>query len=223
MHWILSWMIYELIGILVVLSAEYVCRKRWITGQYIRKFIHVAASLAPFFLIYKIHCTKNLLIFVHVKTLISNSYLYKTKQFKSLSEKVDNPGIVTFAIGMLLIVVFGLEENLSSDQSLKALLSITVLSIGDASAAVFGTAFGRYKYQAPIGSGYKSVEGSFAMLISTILAIHLTSRLIGAEFMTWKLNVATSIAATLIEACSSFGLDNITIPLISFGVLYLFG
>jgi phytol kinase len=98
------------------------------------------------------------------------------------------------------------------------LISIMVLSVSDALAAIIGTSYGFKVYS--VEEEKKSLEGSFIFLLSTFLIVHL-----GLLLLTYVGRMECVLAALLIsvlvtcfEAISLGGADNIIIP---FGTLFI--
>jgi phytol kinase len=95
-----------------------------------------------------------------------------------------------------------------------AVIGILVMAWGDGMAAIIGQRFGRHKYQ--IGEVTKSWEGSLAMAASTLIvtgAMLLVTA--GNNWQTWTITVVVAFVATIAEAFSKLGVDNLTVPLAS--------
>jgi phytol kinase len=95
-----------------------------------------------------------------------------------------------------------------------AVIGILVMAWGDGMAAIIGQRFGRHQYQ--IGEVTKSWEGSLAMASSALIvtaAILLVTT--GNSWQTWTITIVVASIATLAEAFSKLGVDNLTVPLAS--------
>jgi len=97
------------------------------------------------------------------------------------------------------------------------------MAYGDAAASLFGQKFGRHKYHI---SSLKSVEGSIAMFatcLSGFLACLLFfSFLYSFSILIFALaSLGTAIVATVCEALTPRGFDNLTVPLFSAMVFLL--
>jgi phytol kinase len=95
-----------------------------------------------------------------------------------------------------------------------AVIGILVMAWGDGMAAIIGQRFGRHKYQ--IGEVTKSWEGSLAMAGSALIvigAILLVTT--GNSWQTWTIALVVALVATIAEAFSKLGVDNLTVPLAS--------
>ncbi|NEO26938.1 MAG: hypothetical protein F6K03_08590 [Kamptonema sp. SIO4C4] len=93
-----------------------------------------------------------------------------------------------------------------------AVIGILVMAWGDGLAAVVGQHWGRHKYQ--VGNNKKSWEGSGTMFVMSGVVTFLV--LWGVYGLSWPLVgivFAVSAIATLLEAFSFLGIDNLTVPL----------
>ena len=101
-----------------------------------------------------------------------------------------------------------------------AVIGILVMAWGDGMAAIIGQRFGKHKYQ--IGGISKSWEGSLAMAISAFVVT--TSVLVfaqGNSWQVWTIALVVALIATVAEAFSKVGVDNLTVPLASGFLCYL--
>ncbi|MEM6614508.1 MAG: diacylglycerol/polyprenol kinase family protein [Cyanobacteria bacterium P01_C01_bin.72] len=95
-----------------------------------------------------------------------------------------------------------------------AVIGILVMAWGDGMAAILGQRFGKHKYQ--IGKITKSWEGSAAMAISAwIVTIATLLAVEGNSWQVWTIAVVVALTATVCEAFSKLGIDNLTVPLAS--------
>ena len=92
------------------------------------------------------------------------------------------------------------------------------LTWGDAAAAILGGRFGAHKYR--IFNQTLSVEGSLAMFVFSLVATYFALVVFGAPFgVGFPLATAVAAAAAIAEALSPWGIDNLTVPLVSALVL----
>ena len=92
---------------------------------------------------------------------------------------------------------------------------------GDGMAAIIGQRFGQHKYQ--VGAAIKSSEGSFAMAAAALIVISaILISIEGNSWQMWTISLVVSLIATIAEAFSKLGIDNLTVPLAS-GFLCFFG
>lgn len=101
-----------------------------------------------------------------------------------------------------------------------AVIGILVMAWGDGLAAVCGQRWGEHRYQ--IWGNTKSWEGSAAMAIaSTLVTGLLLSQVFGVDWVVWGIALMVGAIATLLEALSQWGIDNLTVPLGSAGTSFL--
>ena len=116
-------------------------------------------------------------------------------------------GTLFYAISMgILAACFWL------DTPQYAVIGILVMAWGDGLAAIIGKRFGKHKYQ--IGEITKSWEGSLAMAAAALIvsgAILLAVE--GNTWQTWTITIVVALVATICEAFSKLGIDNLTVPL----------
>lgn len=94
------------------------------------------------------------------------------------------------------------------------LACIYAWGVGDGFAALVGKRYGRHKIRLSFADGRKSVEGSAAMFVCSVLSVLAVLLLRGGlEF--WKcglIAVAAAAATTFVELCTRGGMDTITCP-----------
>lgn len=93
------------------------------------------------------------------------------------------------------------------------LAAVLVLTVSDTLAALVGEAYGRHRYR--LCAGWKSLEGSAAFLVSALLCVLVPLLLMSGLERTACLVLALYVAvlATLLEALSPAGRDNLLVPL----------
>jgi phytol kinase len=93
-----------------------------------------------------------------------------------------------------------------------AALGMLIMAWGDGMAALIGQQWGRHRYQ--LWDMQKSWEGSLGMLaISYIVSSSILWNVQGNSWQTWGVSLAVAVFATILEAFSKFGIDNLTVPL----------
>jgi phytol kinase len=149
--------------------------------------------------------------------VILNYISYRQDTFKAIeSDDKSNLGTVYFPVAFCLIILaFWPYPAL-------VVAALMPLTWGDAMAAILGKQYGQIKYQV---LGYtRSVEGSVSMFLFSLVSTFLALWLLPSPTSGWEnLGIALVVAlvATLVEAVSPWGLDNLTIPASSGLVLYL--
>ena len=93
-------------------------------------------------------------------------------------------------------------------------IGILVMAWGDGMAAIIGQRFGKHTYRVLEIS--KSWEGSLAMAGSSYIVISSILCLVGGNsWQTWLTALIVALVATVLEAFSKWGIDNLTVPLAS--------
>jgi phytol kinase len=101
-----------------------------------------------------------------------------------------------------------------------AALGLLVMTWGDGLAAIVGQRFGRHLYK--LWDEQKSWEGSAAMvLVSYGVSSLILLALQGSSAATWLIPIPIAIVATLLEACSKYGVDNLTVPIGSAAIAFV--
>lgn len=117
-------------------------------------------------------------------------------------------GTFFYAVSIGILVAWFWYVN----QPCYAALGILIMAWGDGFAALIGKRFGKHKYI--VLGGQKSWEGSLSM---TILSFVISSLILysvqGNIWQTWVVSLIVAVVATVLEAFSFLGIDNLTVPL----------
>jgi phytol kinase len=194
-----------------------------------RKVIHIGAGMWVFGI---------LLLFNHWEigiipfaTFIGLNYLFYCYRIIGAMDTQDSsPGTVYFSISVTLL--FGLlwRPEGPVDNAPIAVAGVMAMTWGDALAALIGRRFGQHKYQ--VGNSVRSWEGSAAMFVASTSAIFLVLLLLpgsslsplaiplglGRALLT---AIVTATFATLAEAVSPYGTDNLSVPIVAAVVLWV--
>jgi phytol kinase len=93
-----------------------------------------------------------------------------------------------------------------------AALGILIMTWGDGLAALIGQRFGTHKYK--VFGTQKSWEGSLTMMfVSYFISLLILVGTQGNSWRTWVISLAVAFIATVLEAFSFLGIDNLTVPL----------
>lgn len=185
----------------------------WVT----RKFVHVMAGLSVYELIIVVEQWHWGL--VPFATFIPvNAWLTWGRPPASFGRDEVTPGPFYFAV--IITALLALTWPRGSQGLAVAVLSLMIF--GDAAAAIVGRRYGRRIYR--FWQYDKSVEGSVAMFAISTLACATTLVLFAGMRMPpafgWA--IAAAAAATIAEAITPHGLDNLTVPLAGTAVFALF-
>lgn len=122
------------------------------------------------------------------------------------AEAGSNVGTVLFPLSfVLLIVPFW---TIPGGRAATA-AGILCLAWGDAAAALVGMRWGRHRYRA--GEGWRSLEGSAAMLACSLAAVAAAGIAIGPPFGVLPVVLGATVATGL-EAVGRRGADNLMVP-----------
>ncbi len=184
--------------------------------EYPRIFVHIMS--ANWYLIMQYFITDKLIalsipILLYLFHQINNNTVLLPKIF-SASESSRYGFLYTY-LSMILLIFLTFD---SASTQIIAGVGILTLGYGDGLASLIGMHFGKHHYT--IFKGSKSLEGTFAMFVSTFAVLYLYLTILnGIE----SLNVVLAIAtlATLTEAISPYGLDNLFIPVLSSLLYYI--
>ena len=101
------------------------------------------------------------------------------------------------------------------------LASIYAWGIGDALAALVGKRFGKHKIKWKIADGKKSVEGSLAMFVCSLVSVLIVLIVRGGISIPACLGISTvaALVCTFCELCSKSGLDTVICPTSAMAVI----
>ncbi|MDF5706244.1 MAG: phosphatidate cytidylyltransferase [Nostoc sp. S4] len=194
-----------------------------------RKVIHIGAGMWVFGVLLLFNRWE--IGIIPFATFIGLNYLfYRYRVISAMDTQDSSPGTVYFAISVTLL--FGLlwRPNGPVDSAPIAVAGIMAMTWGDALAALIGRRFGQHKYQ--VGNSVRSWEGSAAMFVTSTAAIFLVLLLLPGSSLSplamplgleWALLTAiiTATFATLAEAVSPHGTDNLSVPLVGAAVVWV--
>jgi phytol kinase len=202
----------------VILIAWLVSRFTNSETEIIRKIVHIGTGN-----VILIAWWLNIPAYVGIAAAILASIVTLLSYFFPILPGINSVGrqsLGTFfysvSIGILVAYFWYLE------QPQYAALGILIMAWGDGLAALIGRSFGKHKYQL-FGSN-KSWEGSLTMtfvsfLVSSLILLDTQ----GNTWQIWVISIVISIFATILEAFSFLGIDNLTVPLGSAALtFYLF-
>jgi dolichol kinase len=180
--------------------------------EFTRKFIHIGVGMWVLGTVFLFE-TWYLALIPPASFVIINAISYWWGVFQAMErEERGSLGTIFFPIA------FGAVVYYYWTQPVLMVASMMPLTWGDSMASVFGHRYGHYHFT--IGKRTRSLEGSIAMLfwswITTSLVLLVMPFLVGGPLIDWMLALiyggAVAIVATLVEALSPWGLDNLTIP-----------
>lgn len=173
-----------------------------------RKYIHIMLSniwfISMAFFDNYIIATILPMLFVIINSL---SYKFNLIKIMEREDKKEGIGTVYYAISLTVLSLVTFYIN----KPILALPGILIMGYGDGLAAVIGQKVKSKSFN--ILGSTKSIAGSATMLIVSLIISILIFSFIGIEYLILKAFLI-AIIATILEAISVKGLDNITVPLI---------
>ncbi len=182
--------------------------RRWrnLSPDFTRKFIHISVGMYSVLAVLVFDRWEWAIIppaaFVVINFL---DWKYGLVQAMTSSDR-SNLGTIYFPLSFIAVIW------LFWDRPELLVASLMPLTWGDALAAVVGRRFGRRLYT--VAGSTRSLEGSLTMFVLSALSTWAALALFGADN---PLGVALLAAAgaTLAEAVSPWGLDNVTVPAVA--------
>jgi phytol kinase len=162
--------------------------------------------------------------------IVINFLLYRFRVLDSMDAEDSSPGTIYFALAITVLFVICWRPDGPLDRLPIAMAGIMALTWGDALAALVGQRWGAHRYR--IGNSTRSWEGSLTMLFVSLLAIAITLLVLpGSSLSPYAPPIATGTAvlvavvaacgATLAEAISPHGLDNLAVPFTTAAIVFL--
>jgi len=229
MNIILLALCYGYVVAVIVISSKMVKLFRF-SSKHSRKFLHIMIGnlpfVIPFFTLNSFPL--NLPFFVAapfiIVTLLATPYVpsrtlgERLKGLTGITEKGHHLGLVYYAVSYTVLALF-----FASKPYIIA-AGVLPMAYGDASAAIIGEKYGRRQYHV---FTKKSLEGSAAMFIVSFLSVEASILFFSTLYLLPLVTLsvaalAVALVATIAEALSPLGFDNITVPLLGVSVFLLF-
>lgn len=180
-----------------------------------RKTIHIL--VANWWLIAMIFFKTSLwAAFVPACFVLLNTLSYRFNLFSAMErgEGRGDLGTVYYAISLLILALFSFSAY---GNPIIGGLGILMMGYGDGLAAVVGKKYPLGPYQ--LGDNKKSLSGSLTMFVASFLVGFLFLTVTGQSQALVPALVLSTIA-TALEAITPWGLDNLTVPLLSSAAYY---
>lgn len=201
--------IISMIFLLIFITAE-ICGKKGVQTESTRKFVHFSGAFVTIFFpfVFKSHW---IVLFLAV---MFGGIMFLTKKFGLLQSvhavERKSDGAIYHPIAIYICFVYSQFIN----NPWFYVISILILAISDATAALVGKTYGTNEYVVEAGSK-KTFEGSFTFFLTSFLITHLVLLLATPIGRLESVLVALLIAIimTIFESVSLKGADNLFIPL----------
>jgi phytol kinase len=147
--------------------------------------------------------------------IIINYISYRQDLFKGMEQSDKrNLGTVYFPISFAIVIA------LCWAKPSVVLAGLMPMTWGDALAAVIGQRWGRHRLS--VQARGKSWEGTATMFVASFLSVLLALLALGTGgTLAAVCALITAAVASLVEAVTPWGVDNLTVPLVSAGLLWL--
>ncbi len=202
--------VFAMIGI-----AEGLRKWRGYGVDFTRKFIHIAVGMWAYGTVLLFR-SRAWAIIPPLAFVAINAFSHWHGTFKAMETGEKwKLGTVYFPLSFAAVLWF------LWGQPALLVASLMPMTWGDALAAVVGRRIGKHRYT--ILGNARSLEGSAVMFLAGWVSTLIPLVLIGQAdlFTAMGVAAATALAATVIEAVSPWGIDNLTVPAVSAMVLVL--
>lgn len=200
----------------IIFLSELLVRLFRLPKEESRKFVHIGVGhwwlLAMYFF-----ASWQWAIIPPIAFIFLNLISWYSGLFNAMERKirdVNTLGTVYFPISLLALVLLTWTDSpvLGGMTPYIGAMGIFAMGYGDGFAALIGTTRGKHKYS--ILGAQKSIEGSIAMFIAALIPVFVLIH-VGTQ-TDWlpALGIAAALSAlaTLMEAVTPKGLDNLTVP-----------
>lgn len=199
-----------------VLFSEILRRKLNFSPEFTRKLVHIGVShwwiLAMVFIQQKKYALIPPLLFVFL-----NFYSYRKKVFKGMerNEKGDL-GTVYYPLALIILIFFTWDYGIKAKS--MGLLGIMIMGYGDGFAAIVGTALNAKSH--PLYKSKKTIEGSLTMFIISFFISAIIVAYFNLNQFVLPASFIIALWASVVEAITPYGADNITVPLVTAFLTY---
>lgn len=183
-----------------------------------RKFVHI--GVANWWLIAMAYFDSPVWASIVPASFVVLNYIsYKYGLFKSMERKggKEDLGTVYYAISLLVIALLTFSKT---GKPYLGAIAILTMGYGDGLAAVVGKALGWGKYK--VFGANKSLAGSLTMFMASLAVAGVLMSMYAGGFDLGKA-AALALIATVLEALTPMGFDNLSVPLGTYAALMLMG
>jgi phytol kinase len=216
-------------AIALLLFGEILGRFFHVPPNLTRKIIHVSAGMWVFGILLLFHRWQ-IGIIPFASFIFVNYLLYRYRIIGAMDTEDSSPGTVYFAISVTVLFALLWRPSGAVDYVPIAVAGVMAMTWGDALAALIGRRFGKHKYK--VADSVRSWEGSAAMFLVSTTAIFLVLLLLPGSSLSplavpygidqaILLAVISGSLATLAEGVSPHGTDNLSVPLVTAGVIWV--
>lgn len=209
--------------------AEAIRKQRGYSQAFTRKLVHIGAGMWVWGIL-ALFDTWQIGLIPFGTFIVLNYIFYRFTVFQAMDTVDSTPGTVYFAFSITLLYALFWRTDGSTDWAVIATGGVMAMTWGDAVASIAGQVWGRRGYT--IRGHRRTWEGSTAMFLVSLGAVGLTLLLLPGSALspttetlqTGTVVISATIAAaiaTLAEGVSPAGTDNLSVPLLTAGTLYV--
>ena len=160
-----------------------------------------------------------LLIFVIYPILYFVGKIPSFSSFVNERKKGEFKSSMVLALSVMLLTI-SVCWGCFNDKYL-VLASVYAWGVGDGFAALIGKPFGKHKITWKYADSHKSVEGSCAMFLTSMISVFVVLIIRnGIDSMSClMISIASAFACTFVELCTKSGLDTITCPTVAMVII----
>jgi phytol kinase len=205
--------VFAMIGI-----AEGLRKWRGYSVDFTRKFIHIAVGMWAYGTVLLFE-SRVFAIIPPLAFVAINAFSYWQGTFKAMETgEKGQLGTIYFPLSFAAIIW------LLWEQPHLVVASLMPMTWGDALAAVAGRRIGKHHYS--VAGSTRSLEGSGVMFLASWVATLVPLLVLAPASVSVETAVVTAgvtaLGATVVEAVSPWGIDNLTVPAVSVLILALF-
>ncbi|MDF2674940.1 MAG: integral rane protein [Clostridiales bacterium] len=196
---------FSIIGISTILT-----KQKLISGEGSRKLVHIGVS--NWWIIAMIFFNNPFYAAVAPSCFVVINYIaYRKNIFKVMEGERNKKdlGTVYFAVSLLILTIITFSKG---SHPYIGGLGVLIMGYGDGFAAVFGTKYTKHSFK--IGNSTKTLSGTCAMFIFSFFVAFIVLK-IYSPINAFPISVVLALGATIIEMVSPWGLDNLSVPLLT--------
>lgn len=199
-------LVYSFAFIIAVIALAFVLyRTIHLSSESVRKIIHIGVSNWVFILVWCFDDVRFAVVGPVAFIILNAIFVHSgAAGLLGMGDRRRDNGLVYFPFSLLVMTLLYYRGLIQAHDVIAATL---VMGYGDGLAALVGSKIGRHRYS--VLNASKSWEGTAVMLIVSIAVIAIFT-----PYPALKVLVM-AVVATLFEALTPLGLDNITVPLLT--------
>lgn len=179
-------------------------------NEFSRTFVHIAVAnwwLIAMLWIHNYFYALSVPLFF----IVFNAINIKTNWIPAINstKKYGNYGTVYYALSVAALTAL---TFVSPEMKVVGGIGILSMGYGDGFAALIGQRYGKHTFT--VFKGSKSIEGSLAMFVSTLVVLALFTWVFAGSVPVFDL-ILIALMSALVEAISPYGLDNLFVPMLS--------